>query len=264
MSNPLPVPVSVQLIGGPTAVIEIGGVRLLTDPTFDPPRTIEESGVPVVTKFRGPALLPGQLGSIDAVLLSHDLHPDNLDDAGRAYLAGAATVLTTLDGARRLGGTARGLAPWDSVTLPMPGGGPLEITALPAQHGPGPDAELTSGPVIGFLLRPPGGPAVYVSGDNASLAVVAQIVERAGSPEISVLFTGGASLPFLFGGDFVTLTARQAAEAAQLLGSRAVIPVHLNGWSHYTDDEQSVAAAFQARHAADRLRLLQPGELVTV
>ena len=29
-------PVSVTYIGGPTALIEIGGVRLLTDPTFDP------------------------------------------------------------------------------------------------------------------------------------------------------------------------------------------------------------------------------------
>jgi L-ascorbate metabolism protein UlaG (beta-lactamase superfamily) len=124
ISSPLPAPVSAQLIGGPTAVIEIGGVRLLTDPTFDPPRTFEESGVPVVTKLRGPALFPEQLGAVDAVLLSHDLHPDNLDDAGRACLSRAAAVLTTRDG-----------------------------------------------------------PAVYVSGDNAALAVVAQIVERAGSPE---------------------------------------------------------------------------------
>jgi len=28
---------TVRLVGGPTAVIELGGVRLLTDPTFDPP-----------------------------------------------------------------------------------------------------------------------------------------------------------------------------------------------------------------------------------
>jgi hypothetical protein len=29
--------VSVQAIGGPTAIIEIGGLRVITDPTFDPP-----------------------------------------------------------------------------------------------------------------------------------------------------------------------------------------------------------------------------------
>jgi L-ascorbate metabolism protein UlaG (beta-lactamase superfamily) len=27
----------IRYVGGPTAVVEIGGVRLLTDPTFDPP-----------------------------------------------------------------------------------------------------------------------------------------------------------------------------------------------------------------------------------
>ena len=33
----LPGSVGVRLIGGPTALIEMGGLRLLTDPTFDPP-----------------------------------------------------------------------------------------------------------------------------------------------------------------------------------------------------------------------------------
>jgi L-ascorbate metabolism protein UlaG (beta-lactamase superfamily) len=27
----------VRYLGGPTAILELGGVRLLTDPTFDPP-----------------------------------------------------------------------------------------------------------------------------------------------------------------------------------------------------------------------------------
>jgi hypothetical protein len=31
------VPVSIQLIGGPTTLREIGGLRLLTDPAFDAP-----------------------------------------------------------------------------------------------------------------------------------------------------------------------------------------------------------------------------------
>jgi L-ascorbate metabolism protein UlaG (beta-lactamase superfamily) len=32
-------PVRITLIGGPTALIEIDGFRLLTDPTFDAPRS---------------------------------------------------------------------------------------------------------------------------------------------------------------------------------------------------------------------------------
>ena len=29
--------ITVQAVGGPTALLELGGLRILTDPTFDPP-----------------------------------------------------------------------------------------------------------------------------------------------------------------------------------------------------------------------------------
>lgn len=48
------------------------------------------------------------LGPIDAVLLTHDHHADNLDDLGRALLPAAGVVVTTTSGARRLGGATRG------------------------------------------------------------------------------------------------------------------------------------------------------------
>jgi L-ascorbate metabolism protein UlaG (beta-lactamase superfamily) len=35
---------SITLIGGPTALIEIDGFRLLTDPTFDPPGALHTDG----------------------------------------------------------------------------------------------------------------------------------------------------------------------------------------------------------------------------
>ncbi len=41
--------ITLTLIGGPNALLEIGGLGLLTDPTFDPPRSCEASGI-VVTK----------------------------------------------------------------------------------------------------------------------------------------------------------------------------------------------------------------------
>ena len=73
-------------IGGPTALIELDGWRLLTDPTFDPPgRTYAFGWGTRSRKLAGPASRPG-VGPIDAVLLSHDHHADNLDDAGRALL----------------------------------------------------------------------------------------------------------------------------------------------------------------------------------
>jgi len=101
--------VNITRIGGPTALLEVGGFRLLTDPTFDSPG---EYRLPHVTlrKTSGPAVSAEDLGAIDAVLLSHDQHADNLDRSGRAFLAKAGRVLTTLAGAKRLGGNVEGLA----------------------------------------------------------------------------------------------------------------------------------------------------------
>ena len=69
-------------IGGPTVLIEVGGWRLLTDPTFDPPGRSYRFGWGTGSrKLTGPAIAASDLGPIDAVLLSHDHHDDNLDAA---------------------------------------------------------------------------------------------------------------------------------------------------------------------------------------
>jgi len=78
---------TVTLVGGPTALLEYGGLRLLTDPTFDDaPRTYGRDGAPSLQKTEGPAITADQIGDVDVVLISHDHHPDNLDESGRAYL----------------------------------------------------------------------------------------------------------------------------------------------------------------------------------
>src|ERR1700731_312695 len=102
----------ITLVGGPTALIEIDGFRLLTDPTFDAPGAYQLPHVKL-EKLSGPAVSADAVGAVDAVLLSHDQHSDNLDNSGRDFLKSASRVLTTVAGARRLGGHAEGLAPWD-------------------------------------------------------------------------------------------------------------------------------------------------------
>ena len=114
---------AVTLTGGPTALLELGGVRLLVDPTFDPPGDYPLGGGRVLTKTAPPALAVTDLGPVDAVLLSHDQHPDNLDGAGRETLAHAPVVLTTQLGAERLGGTAQALGTGETVSV-----GQVEVT----------------------------------------------------------------------------------------------------------------------------------------
>src|SRR5258706_78879 len=93
----------ITLIGGPTALIEIDGFRLLTDPTFDAPGTYQLPHVKL-EKLSSPALKPEAIGKVDAVLLSHDHHADNLDHSGKDFLAKADRVLTTVAGAAQTRG----------------------------------------------------------------------------------------------------------------------------------------------------------------
>jgi len=134
----------IWVIGGPTAVLDIGGLRLVTDPTFDPPGSHPRPDGPTLTKLTPPAARPEDLGAVDAVLLSHDQHADNLDGGGRAYLKGVPLTITTRSGADRLvaagdvaPGQVRGLAAREQTDLERPGHrGPLRVTAVPARHGP--------------------------------------------------------------------------------------------------------------------------------
>jgi L-ascorbate metabolism protein UlaG (beta-lactamase superfamily) len=256
---PVPHALRVLAVGGPTAVIEFAGLRLMTDPTFDPPGEQPRG----LMKLTGPAVRADDIGEIDAVLLSHDHHPDNLDQSGRAFLPRVPHVLTTGAGAERLGGNATGLAPWSSLRLQRPTGGSLTVTALPAQHGPD-GSDPIMGPVIGFALTAEDTPPLYISGDNASLDIVRVIVARLGQIELAVLFAGAARVQARFDGALLTLSSEAAAEATRILGSRAVIPLHFEGWAHFSEGAETLRSAFEAAGLADRLHIPEPGHSVSV
>lgn len=246
---------SLRYVGGPTALIETGGVRLLTDPTFDGPGEYPVVGR-ALAKTEGPAVSAYHLGPVDAVLLSHDQHPDNLDAAGRVLLSTTPLTLSTRAARERLGDPVRALDPWQSASV-----GPLRVTALPARHGPE-GTEHVTGPVLGFALDGEGLPRVYLSGDNASLEVVAQIAERLGPFDVAVLCAGAARTSLVAGN--LTLSSADAARAARLLDARAVIPLHFEHWTHVTEGADALERAFAEAGLAERLRLPRPGETLTV
>ncbi|MER8047185.1 MBL fold metallo-hydrolase [Streptomyces sp. NPDC094032] len=246
----------VRVLGGPTALFEYGGLRFLTDPTFDAPRDYPVPGA-LLTKTAPASAAPADLGRIDVVLLSHDEHPDNLDDSGRALLADVALTLTTPGGGQRLGAGAKGLADWESTALDRPGGGTITVTGVPAIHGPGAreNVEPFTGQVVGFVLTGEGLPTVYVSGDNASLDLVREIADRFGPVDTAILFAGAPRFPVLFGGAVIVLDSAQAAEAARILGARRVVPVHYDSWAHFTEGRDDLVAAFTEAGLLDRLDL---------
>jgi L-ascorbate metabolism protein UlaG (beta-lactamase superfamily) len=246
---------TITLIGGPAAIIELAGLRFLTDPTFDGPGDYE---LPHVTlrKTAKPALPAEEVGAIDAVLLSHDQHADNLDTSGRALLPKAGRVFTTLAGAGRLGGNAIGLAHWESRELESPDGDPLQITATPARHGPI-GIEPFSGDVIGFVLssKSKAFKPVYVTGDTVWFEGVAE-VQRRFRPGLVLLFAGAAQTRGKFN---LTMNANDAIEAASAFAGAAIVPLHTDGWAHFTESADDLERAFKALGHAARLRRIEPG-----
>jgi L-ascorbate metabolism protein UlaG (beta-lactamase superfamily) len=246
---------AVTLIGGPTALIELGGLRFLTDPTFDNPGDYR---LPYVNlkKTRRPALHQAEIGGIDAVLLSHDQHADNLDISGRAFLPKARRVFTTTAGAARLGGNAHGLEPWEKRLLEAENGDTIEITATPARHGPA-GIEPLSGDVIGFVLssKSKAFKPVYVTGDTVWFEGVAE-VQRRFEPGLVLLFAGAAQTRGKFN---LTMNANDAIEAACAFSNALIVPLHTDGWAHFTENADDLEQAFKVLGHISRLRRVKPG-----
>ena len=251
-------------IGGPTVLVEVLGWRLLVDPTFDAPGRRYAFGWGTSSrKVTGPAVPAADVLPVDAVLLSHDHHADNLDDAGRALLPQAGVVVTTEAGARRLGGGARGLRPWGTTELTAPGRPTIRVTATPARHGP-PLSRPVAGQVVGFALAWPGQDdgVLWISGDTVLFGGVRAVAGRL-RVDTALLHLGGVRFP-VTGPLRYSMTAREAAELCRLVRPRTAIPVHYEGWSHFRQGRAAAEAEF-ARAPEDvraRLRWLPLGEAV--
>jgi L-ascorbate metabolism protein UlaG (beta-lactamase superfamily) len=260
-SFPMPDSVSITYIGGPTALLEVAGARFLTDPTFDPPGTAYTTAVYTLHKSLGPAVPREALGHIDAVLLSHDHHFDNLDRAGRAMLSRADAVITTPAGAERLGRPVIGLEPWGSIEIPVDGGGRVRVTSTPARHGP-PGGDR--GPVTGFAIQPDqrSTDCVYVSGDTVWYEGVPEVARRF-RVKVAVLFMGAARVAEV-GPAHLTLTAEEGVEVARVMPNATIIPVHFEGWAHFSEGRDAITRAFAAAGIESRLCWPVAGGPVTI
>jgi L-ascorbate metabolism protein UlaG (beta-lactamase superfamily) len=256
--------VRITYVGGPTALLEVGGLRLLTDPTFDPPGRKYNFGWGTSSvKLDGPALSPEQLEPIDAVLLSHDHHDDNLDDAGRAMLPRAEQVITTPSGRKRLAGNSVGLEPWESVTLPGADGLEVKVTATPCRHGP-PLSRPLVGEVIGFLLEWDGQRhgALWVTGDTVWFGGLAKVAERY-DVGTAIVHLGGVRFPAT-GPARYTMNAAEAVRLARAFELETLVPLHYEGWKHFRQGREDVEREFAGAGIDGCVRWLEPARAVAI
>jgi L-ascorbate metabolism protein UlaG (beta-lactamase superfamily) len=246
-----------------TVLLEIGSLRLLTDPVFDPAGGHYFFGFGTNSvKLTEPAIPPQDLGKIDAILLSHDHHEDNLDRAGHALLPLAKKVITTSAGAKRLKGNAIGLRAWQSTTIESEDT-KIKITAAPVHHGTL-GSHLIVGETTGFILEWAGQKhgALYISGDTVWFNGLREIGQRF-KIGTAILHVGAAKFPIM-GPLRFTLNAKEAVQIVHALNPRTVIPIHYEGWKHFKETGAAARKVFEASDIKEKIHWLPLGSPVEI
>jgi L-ascorbate metabolism protein UlaG (beta-lactamase superfamily) len=210
-------------LGHSTVLLEIDGVRVLTDPVwgdraspfgFAGPKRFAPAPVPIAS-----------LPPLDAIVISHD-HYDHLDYPTILALAPLdVPIVTSLGVGAHL--EAWGIPAsriveldwWESVKLPR---AELSLTAAPAQHFSGRGLSGRNGTLwSSFVLKGPRHTAFF-SGDTGLTPTYAAIRERLGPFDLIMLEVGAFHPAW---GD-IHLGPDNALKAWRLLGGGALLPVH--------------------------------------
>ena len=198
----------VTWIGHSTVVIELDGVRLVTDPVL-------RSRINVLRRVSGAA---AEVGAVDAVLISH-LHLDHLDLPSLERLGRSVRVFVPGGGAKLL--RKRGWT--DVVELPVGESaalGELEITATHAEHPGRRSPWGDRAAAIGYVVS--GSQRVYFAGDTDLFDGMRELAPV----DVALLPVAGWG-PRLPAGHMNESTA---VEALGLLRPRVAVPIH---WGTY-------------------------------
>jgi L-ascorbate metabolism protein UlaG (beta-lactamase superfamily) len=104
---------------------------------------------------------------------------------------------------------------------------------------------------------------IYVSGDTIPFAGTDKIASRYAPVDLAILHLGRAQIDALDGLK-VSLSADEAICYAQALGARKVLPIHFEGWAHFTEGQDQAVSAFAASEIASRTLWLRSGETAVI
>lgn len=240
---------SILYVGHATTLIELDGVRLVTDPLLRSRVAHLRRLVPLVDVPRPP----------DAVLLSH-LHYDHVDLPSLRRLGRSVRLVVPRGAAglfrRRLFRDVVELTAGESAEV-----GAVTITAVPAEHDGRRNPFGSRINALGYVIT--GSRSVYFAGDTDFFEGMAELA-GADAALLPVSGWGGGLGPG-------HLDPVRAAEALRLLVPRLAIPIHwgtyapwhwrLSGREPSSDEPSAAFAAMAAQVAPDvDVRILRPGE----
>ena len=250
----------VRWLGHASTVLDLDGVRLLTDPLL-----LRHAGL---LRRRGAAPRRPDWQGPAAVLLSH-LHHDHAE-IGSLRLLDGVPVLSAPANARWLRGKgipdAVGLTDTEWWTVP---GSDVRVRLVPAIHVHRPMPHRPNA-THGFVVASDS-VRVWFAGDTAPFAAMADIPALAGGPIDLALVPVGGWGPRLSGGH---MDAVQAARACATVGARVAVPVHWGtlhapvsrrlppGWMDRSGPAFAAAAARVAPGV--QVHVVLPGEQIEV
>jgi L-ascorbate metabolism protein UlaG (beta-lactamase superfamily) len=241
-------------LGHSTVLLELDGLRVLTDPVWS--ERITPFGVMAPRRFQPVPIPADALPPLDAIVISHD-HFDHLDRPTIEALAPRGTPFVTALGVGHHleawgvpAAQIHELDWWEQVTLR---GGDLAITATPSQHFSGrvggANRTLWASMVIQTARR-----RVFFSGDTGLTPQFAEIATRFAPFDLVMLEVGG----FHPSWDHIHMGPAGALDALRLLGGGPFMPVHWGTFNlalHAWDWPAETALALAAEQ---RVELLMP------
>jgi L-ascorbate metabolism protein UlaG (beta-lactamase superfamily) len=109
--------------------------------------------------------------------------------------------------------------------------------------------------VLAFADAPALG--VYVAGDTVWYEGVAEVAARF-SIAVAVLNLGAARVPAV-GPAPLTMTAADAVETAHAFPTATLVPLHFEGWAHFSESRAVIEPAFAQAGLTSRVVWLTPG-----
>lgn len=241
----------VTWLGHSTVLLEVDGLRVLTDPVFG--ERVSPVSFAGPRRFHRTPVRIAELPRLDAVLLSHD-HHDHLCRESMAELARLRVpIVTSLGVGAQL--EAFGVLPeciveldwWEQYTLP---GGLLSFTATPSQHFSGRSLLNRNATLWSSWVLQTDHHKLFFSGDTGLTEEFKEIGKRFGPFDL-VLLEIGAFHPAW--GD-IHLGPENALTALRWLNGKALLPVHwgtfnlaLHAWDEPAETLVRLAAEQQAR-----------------
>jgi L-ascorbate metabolism protein UlaG (beta-lactamase superfamily) len=249
----------VTWLGHSTLLVELDGVRVLTDPVWG--ERVSPVGFAGPRRFHPVPVKLSQLPPLDAVIVSHD-HYDHLDYPTILELAKSdVPFITSLGVGAHL--ESWGIAEariteldwWESAPI---AGGRAQVSAAPSQHfsGRAPGMRNTTA-WSSFALRGPRH-GFFFSGDTGLTDEYASIREKLGPFDLVALEVGAFHPAW---GD-IHLGPENALKAWELLGGAHFLPVHWGTFNLAMHDWDEPAEVLLERGRGVPLLMPRLGEAV--